>query len=296
MEMLREYNLRKYSPGELEDLTGNFSHVNLIGEAQFGKVIEERLSKKECIFLMESSVNHHPSLVKLLRYCCEDSLLGVVYDLKPVDTVHNLIDKDGFSWLHRIKVAIAIARLLEFLHYHHKPHYLVRNFSPAHIMLDQDYDPVLFDFGMLVGRVFGDEQPIANMFVLGAPGYGDPSIRNFGKWWMIQDVFSFGTVLLELISKRPYEIKKPVHCWAEAQYYLNKQKKSLFGCFALSKKFSLVHKSFEEDLGFSQHDGYKITDLAMRSVSDKGVRPFMKEVVQTLERLHAVCRHGHLGY
>ncbi|XP_059629966.1 serine/threonine-protein kinase CDG1-like [Cornus florida] len=128
---------------------------------------------------MESSVNHHQSLVKLLGYCCEDSLLGVVYDLKPVDTVHNLIDKDGFSWLHRIKVAIDIARLLEFLHYHHKPQYLVRNISPTDIMLDQDYNPVLFDFGILVGGVLGDEQPIANKFVLGAPGYGDPNVMNF---------------------------------------------------------------------------------------------------------------------
>ncbi|XP_059630309.1 salt tolerance receptor-like cytoplasmic kinase 1 [Cornus florida] len=149
---------------------------------------------------------------------------------------------------------------------------------------------------MLVGGVFGDEQPIAHKFVLGAPGYIDPMIINFGKWWKVHDIFSFGTVLLELISKRPSEIKKPVHCWAEAQYNLNKQKKSLFGCFALSKKFSLVHKSFEEDLGFSQHDGYKITDLAMRSVEGNGVRPSMKEVVQTLARLHAVCRHGHRVY
>ncbi|XP_059631776.1 serine/threonine-protein kinase CDG1-like isoform X1 [Cornus florida] len=324
MEMLREYDIIEFSHAELDDLTSNFSQANLIGEAQFGKVyrgktqqgqdvtvkIWEDLGKfavgrdehrsqlaKECIFLMESSVNHHPSLVKLLGYCCEDSLLGVVYDLKPVDTVHNLIDNDGFSWLHRIKVAIDIAHLLEFLHYHHKPQYLVRNISSAHIMVDQDYNPVLFDFCMLVGGLFGDVQPIAHKFVLGAPGYTDPMIINFaGKWWKVHDIFSFGTVLLELISKRPSEMKKPVHYWAEAQYNLNKPKKSLFGCFALSKKFSLVHKSFEEDLGFSQHDGYKITDLAMRSVEGNGVRPSMKEVVQTLARLHAVCRHGHRVY
>ncbi|XP_059629962.1 probable serine/threonine-protein kinase PBL15 [Cornus florida] len=191
MEMLKELNLRRYSPEELEDLTNNFSEANLFGETQFGKVYRGKTQRrqdvtvkiwedvgdfpKECIFLMEPRVNHHPNLVKLLGYCCEDSLLGVVYDLKPLDTVENLIVKDHFSWLHRVKVAIDLARLLKFLHGLELP-YVVRNFGPPHIMLDQAYNPVLFDFGIITGGVFGKNQRIPNIYTVGLEGYLDPTI------------------------------------------------------------------------------------------------------------------------
>ncbi|XP_059629961.1 probable serine/threonine-protein kinase PBL21 [Cornus florida] len=193
---------RKCSPEELKDLTDNFSEANLIGETQFGRVFRGKSQQgqdvtvkiweeggfffvgknenrsqlmAECTFLKEPSVNHHPNLAKLMRYCSEDSLLGVVYDLNTLDTVRHLILKDNFSWLQRIKVAIGFARLLEFLH-GQSPEYIVRNINAAHIMLDQDYNPIVFDFGMLTGGVLGDKTSAPNSLLLGSSGYIDVRI------------------------------------------------------------------------------------------------------------------------
>ncbi|XP_059631761.1 probable serine/threonine-protein kinase PBL10 isoform X2 [Cornus florida] len=322
MDTLEGLNLRKYSPGELKDFTDNFSGTNLFGETQFGKVYRGKTQQgqdvtlkiwedvgdfpvgrdehrsqlmKECIFLMEPSVRHHPNLAKLLGYCCEDTLLGVVYDLKPLDTVHNLIAKDHFSWLHRVKVAIDLARLLEFLH-GVEPPYLVRNFGPPHIMLDQDYNPVLFDFGIITGGVFGKNQRIPNIFTLGLEGYFDPTITLTGKWLDKNDAYSFGAVLLELISKRLYErgqmSPNPVFRWANIEYVKKKKKhKKLFFSFG-PLKFSVVHGSLEKDSNFSQKDGYKITKLGIRCVQGLSLtsRLKMPEVVQCLLSLD-VLRH-----
>ncbi|XP_059631756.1 probable serine/threonine-protein kinase PBL11 [Cornus florida] len=338
-------DLRKCSPEELKDLTDNFSEANLIGETQFGRVFRGKTQQgqdvtvkiweeggllyvgknenrsqlmAECTFLKEPSVNHHPNLAKLMGYCCEDGLLGVVYDLNPLDTLRNLIVKDSFSWLQRIKVAIGFARVLELLH-GQSPEYIVRNIDAAHIMLDQGYNPIVFDFGMLTGGVLGDKSSAPNRLLLGSFGYIDLRIPASGVFMPRTDVFSFGTLLLELISKRvraknneirlpvhmlleKNELPCPVHMWAENAYTQQKRKKSIFS-FGPSK-ISLVRESLEKDFGFNQRDGCKITKLAMGCVQKEihcrgkkvRPRPTMKEVVQILGDLYAVHHHKDVGF
>ncbi|XP_030925524.1 probable serine/threonine-protein kinase PBL8 [Quercus lobata] len=63
-------------------------------------------------------------------------------------------DTGSLTWLQRIKVALGFARVVEFLHDPKKP-YLVRNINTAHIILNQDCNPKIFDFSTMSGGILG---------------------------------------------------------------------------------------------------------------------------------------------
>ncbi|KAG5554524.1 hypothetical protein RHGRI_012167 [Rhododendron griersonianum] len=154
----------EFTSEQMCTFTDMFDKRNLIGPTQFGEVYRGKICEcvsgsktknvivkiwdeksdplvgkdeylmEEVMFLTDASVVDHPNLVNVIGYCCR----GVVHDLDPVDTLHNMMLKDDFTWLWRIKVALGFARLLEFLHGHDKPS-LVFNIDACHIMLDQVY-------------------------------------------------------------------------------------------------------------------------------------------------------------
>uniref|UniRef100_A0A5B7BGM9 Protein kinase domain-containing protein n=1 Tax=Davidia involucrata TaxID=16924 RepID=A0A5B7BGM9_DAVIN len=303
--------------------TNGFDKKNLLGDTQFGKLYrgiiphdpnqaeaqavtvkiwvdpdiylldpndkKSRL-EDEVYFLQHPSVKNHPNLVKLIGYSEKGEPLGVVYDLDPRDTLHNLLVEDTFTWLERIKVALGFARLLEFLHDHDFP-YMVRNIDAAHVMIDQDANPILFDFGMLSGGIIGDMANNSSQRIWGSIGYTDFHLASVGGWSITRDVYSYGVLLVSLIAKRVVDKDMPektsVDSWAKKEY---KPKKSFF---KLQAKSSLVHKSFEEDPFYDARDGPKITKLAMSCLEFfPKKRPTMKGIVQSLQALHVVRSHG----
>uniref|UniRef100_A0A5B6Z1J7 Protein kinase domain-containing protein n=1 Tax=Davidia involucrata TaxID=16924 RepID=A0A5B6Z1J7_DAVIN len=304
-----------FTSGQLRAFTNNFDEENLIGPTQFGQVYRGKIQqgmigreaqdvivkiwdehsyrliltddyvmvKEEVLFLTHPSAHLHPNLVNLIGFCCEREVTGVVYDLNPLDTLHNLMMKDDFNWLQRIKVAIEFARLLEFLHGQDKP-YLVLNIDAWHIMLDQDYNPILFDFGLMSGGIIG-ELSVQKKLIPMSPGYVDLCFATIGGWWeTCCDVFSYGVILLGLIAKRVVNKDKfglisstdlLVDEWAKKEYKPN--------C-------SLVHNSLERHSGYYAPDGLVITELAMRCIKfAPETRPAMKEVVECLGTLQV---HG----
>ncbi|KAK6805565.1 hypothetical protein RDI58_003350 [Solanum bulbocastanum] len=106
----------------------------------------------ELKLLQAPRIKGNPNLVKVIGYCQEEETLGIVYDLNPHDTLENLITRADFNWKQRVKTALTLARLLNYLH---DRKYLNRNFAPYHIVLDQDFTPIMFEFGLLVGGVLG---------------------------------------------------------------------------------------------------------------------------------------------
>uniref|UniRef100_A0A5B7B514 Protein kinase domain-containing protein n=1 Tax=Davidia involucrata TaxID=16924 RepID=A0A5B7B514_DAVIN len=335
MELAVESDVKEFTYEELQTFTNNFSEQNLIGRTLFGqlyrakipqgwngmeaqdvtvkiwentaKILEGRVFLRasagdtmarmadEIAFLSHPSVNYHPNLVKVKGYCPKFNQLGVVFDLKSLDTVRNLAANGSFKWLHRIKVALGLARLLQFLH-DQQPQYLVRNISAAHIMLDQDFNPILLDFAMLTGGVVGDkikDEHFGSFF--GSYGYVDPNFPLTGIWTEKNDIFAFGVVLLELICKcavdRIIYFKDTGNCFlhnrARAHYKLEKSKLGFD-----PSKCSFVAKCFSEEPCFDARDGPEITKLAI-SCADLSPepRPTMKEVVEKLQALHVVRSH-----
>lgn len=328
-------HIREFTYEDLKLYTNEFSQDNLIGKFQFGRVYrgkiplnsiemdevqevtvkiwedpeiyevchpednEERL-KEEVFLLDHPTLVFHPHLVKLIGYCSKGENLGVVYDLKPKDTVHNLLIKGDFRWFERIKVALQFVCLLEFFHSPYVIHrqYLIRNIDAAHIMLDEGFNVKLFDLSMISGGLFRDRRNADAGEIFGCYGYIDPAFffDGGGHWSEATDVFAFGVVLLGLIAKRSFSIETKrrefntprLYQWARLEY---NRKKSVMG-FKLFKH-SLADKSFKKDPEFDSSDGFKITKLAMQCVDRRPKnRPTMKQVVDCLLDLRVVRRHA----
>ncbi|KAJ4837421.1 hypothetical protein Tsubulata_022508 [Turnera subulata] len=300
--------------------TDGYSRERLIGNFQFGKVYRGvlRCGKNVTVKVWEEENNsyavlpgdneirlfeevefleffkrggprgktpYHRNLVKCRDRCMNPIHGKVVYDLDPIDTVQNLLDKDVFTWRMRIKVALGVASLLEFLHAKH-PYlpYLIRNLAASHIMLDQEQEPVLFDFSMISGGILYDKRNILHEHVNGCHGYTDPTP---GTWSDKCDVFSYGVLLLQLVSKVQdlEEVgtgdKQTISEWAWREYKSQKSGSS-------KSNFSIVHPSLESDPLFNNVDGIKVTMLALQCVhNDLRKRPSMKQVHSDLMKLHA---------
>ncbi|KAJ4832216.1 hypothetical protein Tsubulata_043451, partial [Turnera subulata] len=136
--------------------TNYFSNENRIDDFQYVKIFYGTIQDKQVVVkiwqpgslswasnydnafrLRHLQLICHPNLVELIGYCREDEHFGIVYDLKALDTLFNLILKDSLSRIQIIKIGIGFASLLEF---HHKdntplPPYVVCNISASHIMI-----------------------------------------------------------------------------------------------------------------------------------------------------------------
>ncbi|XP_050208454.1 uncharacterized protein LOC126657740 isoform X2 [Mercurialis annua] len=288
---------------DLVKCTNGFSEDNLIGKFQFGEVYRGFNFRKEEVIVKDEirlhecfrSHNFHPNLAKPFAFCIDDHLLAAVYHLQPpaIDTLLNLIEQDSFTWPQRIKVALGFASLLQFMHSESQSPtrlpYLIRNINAAHIMVDEDHEAVLFDLSMISGGILIDKRNLPDQYVNGCHGYIDPAGAYPGKWSDKCDVFSFGVLILSLISKRvckDIRDSSPVYEWAREEY---KSKSSSIN-FGKSQS-SLVHQSLESGPEFYFSDAITITKLAMRCVQhDPQKRPKMKKVVGCLRNLN-VTRH-----
>ncbi|EYU30532.1 hypothetical protein ABFS82_14G178600 [Erythranthe guttata] len=314
-------NVLKFEYKELVRFTDNFSDSNYIGRFQFGKIyrgvfgevypiymlvkmweVPEIYNYKpgddkvrlmeEVVLLRHEVVIKHPCMVKLYGYCFDDEHLGVIYSLKPFDSIYNLIPRDSFTWLQRIKSAFGLASLLKFLHAKNSTSYyapfVVQNLDAAHIVLDEDYNPRLCDFGLICGGIFPDRRSYSGP--LGCYGYIDVCASNTYDCSNKKDVFAFGVILLSLISKRVYTEEDrqsgfpTVYEWALGQC-------QAFESYSEMKdaKFSLVHKSMAYESEFCGKDGHKITMIALECVNRvQSERPAMKQVFRSLRKLEVV--------
>ncbi|KAL8028738.1 hypothetical protein ABFX02_14G180200 [Erythranthe guttata] len=320
---------REIPPLSYQDLacyTDNFSESNYLCHFQFGKLYrgkigeryvmvkiwevsekyyykpgdyEFRLMDEVCLLGHRKMINH-PGMLKLLGYCYEDDLLGIVYDFKPFDTVYNLILEDGLTWLQRIKVLVGLASILSSLHTVKSPPYkpfIFRNLDCAHIVLDEDYNPKLCDFGLVSGGIFPDRTIYTCHHVIGSYGYIDITSFDEGCSSAKQDVYAFGVILLSMISKRVYteedrlSYAPNVFRWAWGRCFeydrekdSDSKKHDSDTGDSKKPKFSVVHPSLvAEDPDFDPSDGYKITSLGLdctgRNLSE---RPTMKQVFRSL--------------
>ncbi|KAJ7965371.1 protein kinase family protein [Quillaja saponaria] len=153
---------------------------------------------------------------------------------------------------------------------------------------------MLFDFGMLTGGAVGDTRHAKDVSFYGFNGYFDPLLKKTGLWSKKSDAFSFGVVLLGLISKCVPRVKdehillynrmkdKPImlHKRAPDVYQLR-----MLDQFDAENVLSfLVHQSMNGDIHYEGHLAGKIGDLALSCVDDDiKERPKMTHVVQKLE-------------
>ncbi|ERN17214.1 hypothetical protein AMTRI_Chr09g33980 [Amborella trichopoda] len=210
---------------DLATATRNFRPANLIGEGGFGKVFKGRLESSGQVvaikqlnrdgcqgnreFIVEVlmlSLLHHPNLVNLIGFCADGDQRLLVYEFMPMGNLgDHLFDlppgKDPLQWNTRMKIAMGAARGLEYLHDKANPPVIYRDLKSANILLDNDFDPKLSDFGLAKLGPVGDNTHVSTR-VMGTYGYCAPEYAMTGHVTLKSDVYSFGVVLLELITGR----------------------------------------------------------------------------------------------
>ncbi|XP_027091368.2 probable serine/threonine-protein kinase PBL21 isoform X1 [Coffea arabica] len=215
---------RSFTFKELAMATQNFREANLIGEGGFGCVYKGRLESGMIVaikqlnleglqgnqeFIVEVlmlSLLHHPNLVNLIGYCTDGDQRLLVYEYMPMGSLeYHLFDldpgKEPLSWGTRLKIAVGAARGLKYLHCSANPPVIYRDLKSSNILLDNDFNPKLSDFGLAKLGPVGDKTHVSTR-VMGTYGYCAPEYAMSGKLTLKSDIYSFGVVLLELITGR----------------------------------------------------------------------------------------------
>ncbi|PIA38762.1 hypothetical protein AQUCO_02700162v1 [Aquilegia coerulea] len=210
---------------ELESATKNFREESLLGEGGFGRVYKGRLESTNQVaaikqldrngmqgnkeFLVEVlmlSLLHHPNLVNLIGYCADGDQRLLVYEYMPLgsleDHLHDLPpNKKPLDWNARMKIAAGAAKGLEYLHDTANPPVIYRDLKCSNILLGEGYYPKLSDFGLAKLGPVGDKTHVSTR-VMGTYGYCAPEYAMTGQLTLKSDIYSFGVVLLEIITGR----------------------------------------------------------------------------------------------
>ncbi|XP_059298679.1 probable LRR receptor-like serine/threonine-protein kinase At5g10290 isoform X2 [Lycium ferocissimum] len=214
--------LRRFSWRELQLATDNFSEKNVLGQGGFGKVYKgvlndgikvavKRLTDYEspggdAAFQREVemiSVAVHRNLLRLIGFCTTPTERLLVYPyMQNLSVAYRLRElKTGeavLNWPTRKRVALGTARGLEYLHEHCNPKIIHRDVKAANVLLDEDFEAVVGDFGL--AKLVDVKKTNVTTQVRGTMGHIAPEYLSTGKSSEKTDVFGYGIMLLEIVT------------------------------------------------------------------------------------------------
>ncbi|KAG7564667.1 Protein kinase-like domain superfamily [Arabidopsis suecica] len=217
-----ETKRKRFSYSEVLEMTKNLQRP--LGEGGFGVVYHGDIngsSQQVAVKLLSQSSTqgykefkaevelllrvHHINLVSLVGYCDERDHLALIYEyMSNKDLKHHLSGKHGGSvlkWNTRLQIAVDAALGLEYLHIGCRPSMVHRDVKSTNILLDEQFTAKIADFGLSRSFQLGDESQVSTV-VAGTPGYLDPEYYRTGRLAEMSDVYSFGIVLLEIITNQ----------------------------------------------------------------------------------------------
>ncbi|OMP07909.1 hypothetical protein COLO4_06950 [Corchorus olitorius] len=210
----------------LRNVTNNFSEENILGQGGFGVVYKGELhdGTKIAVKRMESGYIsgkgltefkseiavltkvRHRHLVALLGYCLDGNEKLLVYEYMPQGTLSRHIfnwAEEGLKpmeWTKRLTIALDVARGVEYLHGLAHQSFIHRDLKPSNILLGDDMRAKVADFGLV--RLAPEGKGSIETRIAGTFGYLAPEYAVTGRVTTKVDVFSFGVILMELITGR----------------------------------------------------------------------------------------------
>ncbi|XP_047975382.1 receptor like protein kinase S.2-like isoform X2 [Salvia hispanica] len=217
---------RRFSLAEINLATKDFSREHVIGKGGFGEVYRGFIDNGSSVVAIKRCAGsdssqgqtefaaeietlskfRHRNLVSLIGYCDEDGEMILVYDYMLNGTLADRLHKNSeggstLSWIERLKICIGAGRGLDYLH--SGCSIIHRDVKPTNILLDENFVAKVSDFGL--AKNLGNDILQSHVFtnVKGSFGYFDPSYYNSGRLTRASDTYSFGVVLLEVLTGRP---------------------------------------------------------------------------------------------
>ncbi|KAH9715662.1 Receptor-like serine/threonine-protein kinase [Citrus sinensis] len=210
-----------FSFSSVSTATNKFSDANKLGEGGFGPVYKGVLKKGDEIAVKrlsgrsgqglremknEASVIakvQHKNLVRLLGCCIDKDEKILIYEYMPNKSLDFFLfdptKRMLLDWVTRVRIIEGIAQGLLYLHQYSRVRIIHRDLKVSNILLDKDMNPKISDFGM--ARICGGNELQANTSrIVGTYGYMSPEYAIQGIFSIKSDVFSFGVLLLEIVS------------------------------------------------------------------------------------------------
>ncbi|XP_030950245.1 probable serine/threonine-protein kinase At1g01540 [Quercus lobata] len=220
-----------YTLRELEVSTNGFADENVIGEGGYG-IVYRGLMEDNTNVAVKNLLNNrgqaekefkveveaigrvrHKNLVRLLGYCAEGAHRMLVYEYVDNGNLEQWLHGDvgpcsPLTWEVRMNIILGTAKGLTYLHEGLEPKVVHRDIKSSNILLDKQWNPKVSDFGL--AKLLGSEKSYVTTRVMGTFGYVAPEYASTGMLNERSDVYSFGILLMEIISGRnPVDYSRP---------------------------------------------------------------------------------------
>ncbi|EXB74613.1 putative LRR receptor-like serine/threonine-protein kinase [Morus notabilis] len=267
---------RQFTFAEVQRMTNNFERI--LGKGGFGAVYYGSIDDNTQVKLVMKV--YHRNLTSLVGYCNEGTNMAFIYEYMANGDLGAHLSgessKNMLSWEGRLHIAADAAQGLEYLHSGCKPPIVHRDVKTPNILLTDNFQAKLADFGL--SRSFPTQAGShVSTVVAGTPGYLDPAYYTTNRLTEKSDVYSYGVVLLEIITNQPAIIssnetdeRTHISHWVSSR-------------LANGLIRSIVDPRLQGD--FEVNSVWKAVEIAMVCLSPSpSKRPNMSEVVSELKK------------
>ncbi|KAK4262305.1 hypothetical protein QN277_027884 [Acacia crassicarpa] len=220
-----------YTLRELEDATNGFADENVIGEGGYG-IVYHGILKDNTNVAVKNLLNNrgqaekefkveveaigrvrHKNLVRLLGYCAEGAHRMLVYEYVDNGNLEQWLHGDvgpcsPLNWEIRMNIILGTAKGLAYLHEGLEPKVVHRDIKSSNILIDKQWNSKVSDFGL--AKLLGSDSSYITTRVMGTFGYVAPEYASTGMLNERSDVYSFGILIMEIITGRnPVDYSRP---------------------------------------------------------------------------------------